>query len=683
MTIFPLLGAPLSRTTPRWAVLPVAAALALTLASAHPATASSRVQLPSPNATSLTGTTVLPLDTSLTVALQVHLAPQPGLAAAATTVSTPGNAGYGHYLTAAQARHRFGSTAAQAGAVTSWLTGQGFTVTAHDQHAIGVSGTVAQINAAFDTTVSEYDTTYPQKGEPFVSRIPGVSGGFSVPATIAADITSVTGISAIDLFATSATKTSTPTATTPSTLSTRAKAQRQAAASSAGKASASDVGCSAYWGEHTTSIPTAYGHTTADVGICGYTPDQMRSAYGVTGSAHTGKGRTVAILISNYLAGIEADTNRFFKAHGLKGFAPGQYREVLSPTLEPTCIENSILGQEDEIGIDVQAVHMAAPDAKIVLVGTDCSYITDTFLGDQLVGAQKIVDEHLADVVSASWGLPEESFSPAEMAPWDATFQLGALEGISFAFATGDEGDEKNHDDGSIFYDPSFTHFPASDPWATAVGGTTAAIGADGTMTAEYPWGDSWATLNDDATGYITPPPGEFRGGSGGGVTSFAQPAYQRGVVPAALAGGHRTTPDISADAGSQFLVGMTTDAVTGGVYAEVAYGGGTSASAPIIAGLLADAMQAAGHPFGFANPVLYGLRTTAAIKDILPVDPTDPPIVLGQSFSDGWFSGELITLGEDGTPGAEGILTAAKGYDDVTGIGAPSTSFVTTLGSR
>ena len=675
MTTFPLLGALLFRITHRWAVLPLVAALALTLASARPAAATARVQLPSPNAASLTGTTILPLDPALTVALRVHLAAQPGLAAAATAVSTPGNAAYGHYLSAAAARQKYGTTAAQTATVLAWLTGLGFTVTGHDQHGIDVNGTVAQINTAFATQVSEYDTTYDAKGGSFTDREPGVSGGFSVPAAIAADITSVTGISAISLAASTAATTSTPDLTP--------RAKRQTAVKTARTAKTAAVDCSAYWGEHQASVPTAYGHTTADVGICGYTPDQLRSAYGVTGSANTGQGRTVAILISNYLAGIEADTNRFFTAHGLKGFAPGQFRQVLSPGLDQSCTDNSVLGQEDEIGIDVQAVHMAAPDAKVVLVGTDCSYVADTFLGNNLVGAEKIVDEHLADVVSSSWGLPDQSFSPAEKAPWDTTFQLGAVEGIGFAFATGDEGDEANNADGSLYYDPTFTHFPASDPWATAVGGTTAAIGADGTMIAEYPWGDNWADLSDDATGYVSPPPGEFFDGSGGGVTGYPQPAYQRGVVPAALAGGHRTTPDLAADAGAQFLVGMTTDAVTNGVYAEVAYGGGTSASTPIIAGLLADAMQAAGHPFGFANPVLYGMRTSAGIKDILLVDPADPPIVLGQSFSDGWFPGELITLGEDGTPGAAGILTAARGYDDVTGIGAPSTSFVSTLGAR
>jgi subtilase family serine protease len=440
---------------------------------------------------------------------------------------------------------------------------------------------------------------------------------------------------------------------------------------------AAAINCSSYWGQHRASIPAAYGRTTTDVGICGYTPDQMRRAYGVTGSRYTGKGRTIAILIDDHLTNIEADTNRFFQAHGLAGFAPGQFGEVLSPTLDQTCgADGRTPGQEDEVGIDVQAAHMAAPDAGVVVVGTDCNELGN-FLKNQLMGAEKIVDGHLADIVSCSWGLP--GFAPADKAPWDAMFQMGALEGIGFNFATGDDGSAEG--DGSTYNDAD-THFPASDPWATAVGGTTVAIGADGKMIAEYPWGDSWSDLTDDGTGYRQAPPGYFLDGSGGGITSYAQPAYQRGVVPDSLAGGHRTVPDISADAGGQFLVGMTNDAVTGGVYAEVAYGGGTSASAPIMAGLMADAMQAAGHPLGFANPTLYAMHAGAGIKDILPVNPADPPTVLGQSFSDGWFPNELITLGEDGLPGHTGILNATRGYDDATGIGSPSPTFVSALGS-
>jgi hypothetical protein len=54
----------------------------------------------------------------------------------------------------------------------------------------------------------------------------------------------------------------------------------------------------------------------------------VRSAYGVTGSAPTGKGRTIAILLGGYMSAAESDADRFFTAHGLKGFGPGQYRQI-------------------------------------------------------------------------------------------------------------------------------------------------------------------------------------------------------------------------------------------------------------------------------------------------------------------------------------------------------------------
>lgn len=95
------------------------------------------------------------------------------------------------------------------------------------------------------------------------------------------------------------------------------------------------------------------------------------------------------------------------------------------------------------------------------------------------------------------------------------------------------------------------------------------------------------------------------------------------GVVPDALttAGGtapaHREQPDISADGdrATGWLVGYTTP---NGAYHEE-LGAGTSGSSPLIAGLEADAAQASGHALGFANPLLYAMRNTPAIRDIVP----------------------------------------------------------------
>jgi subtilase family serine protease len=170
--------------------------------------------------------------------------------------------------------------------------------------------------------------------------------------------------------------------------------------------------------------------------------------------------------------------------------------------------------------------------------------------------------------------------------------------------------------------------------------------------------------------------------GSGGGVDPlYAEPGYQKPVVPAALATSDGTTragrvvPDISANAGGFFWIGYT-GAVTSGVYTQILEGG-TSASAPLMAGLEADAMQAAGHAIGFANPALYKLYRTPAISDVTPVSPDDPPMLIGDSIYFG-PGNDLDTIGEAQPP-----LVTTNGYDDTTGIGAPGESFLTAFAGR
>jgi subtilase family serine protease len=167
--------------------------------------------------------------------------------------------------------------------------------------------------------------------------------------------------------------------------------------------------------------------------------------------------------------------------------------------------------------------------------------------------------------------------------------------------------------------------------------------------------------------------------GSGGGRSSLiAQPGYQKNVVPAALAtaGGtapaHRELPDISADGDrtSGWLVGFTTP---GGAYHEE-LGAGTSGSSPLITGLEADAAQASGHALGFANPLLYKLRSTPAIHDVVPAPAGQAPSVL--AFLPSWdkpgsFDSYLFQTDQDST------LKTAPGYDDVTGIGSATADFV------
>ncbi|MGH7922654.1 MAG: S53 family peptidase [Candidatus Dormibacteraceae bacterium] len=377
-----------------------------------------------------------------------------------------------------------------------------------------------------------------------------------------------------------------------------------------------------------------------------------------------------------------ADANRFFASHGVAGFAPGQYTENFDSGWASTC--GVLQGQPGiqpgpEEALDVETAHIAAPDAKVVLVAADCdpsdSAESPLVVQDLLDATTRVVDHHLADVVTSSWGFRNSYVSPADVAAWNLVYQQGALEGIGFDYSSGDGASYADPSAGQ----PAWVQFPAADPWVTAVGGTTLAIGKDGAPVAEYPWNDSLTQVNSAGTGYTAPPPGSFIAGSGGGVSAlFAEPGYQKRVVPAALATRNgdgradRVVPDISADSGGSWLIGYT-GAVTAGDYAQTPEGG-TSGSSPLIAGLEADAMQAAGHAVGFANPALYRLYGSPAISRITPVSPDDPPVLFGVSVYQ-YGNNNLTTVGEDQPP-----LRETTGYDDVTGLGAPGDSFISAL---
>jgi subtilase family serine protease len=628
------------------ALVAVAAALALAPGAATPAAASTsgRVLLPDPTPLySLTGTPAT-LASSPTLTLRVYLAGRPGRAAAALAVSDPRSPDYGHYLTAAQVT-----------TVSDWLKGQGMTITGTNRHYIAVNATIAEADAAFDTTFVQYDfppNVIDGKSYPSEPQI-GTTGSFSVPAALGGDVATVTGLEFTSL----------PTPP-PTTSATTVKPAVKATTTSG-------YACSQYWAQHTEQIPEAYGRTTAPTQLCGYTPDQVRSAYGVDASRYQGKGVTVAIVMTDSSPTMLADANRYFTSHGEAGFAPGQFTVNAPASVTSSCAAD----QQDgfaanstlEETIDVEGLHVTAPDAKVVYVAADCD--DDSPFGgiqDLLDAATRVVDQHLANVVSGSFSDNETSYAAADGTAWDLTFEQGALEGIGFDLSSGDSG-------ANIIppaQDTPSVSFPSSSPWVTSVGGTSLAIGRNGTAVADYPWGDN--VTEADGDGYSPAPPGTFLDGSTGGLSAiFPQLAYQKAAA-AGYSTSRRVVPDVSANAGSAMLIGYT-GAVTTGVYGVVADGAGTSLASPLLTGLVADAIQATGHPLGFLNPALYLLNGTGAIRDVPAVNPAHPPVLFGAQPNYGAGNDYLTTLGEDQAP-----LTATSGYDDETGLGAPGPSFVT-----
>ena len=597
-----------------------------------------------------------------TVDVRVYLAGhnQAGLAAYAKAVSTPGNALYGHYLTPSQVMAAYGPTSAQVSAVQKWLTESSLTVTNVKDEMGGyveVTGSVQDAVKAFGTTFGMFKGPDGKK-----DRAPAQTA--TAPAGVAGDVLAVSGLDTASHFAK-------PTDELPPPGPNYWVAPP----------------CSQYYGQKiATDKPSAYG-AKQPYNVCGYTPRQIRGAYGVSQSGMTGKGATVAIVDAYASPTMPGDANQYAAVTGDKPFAPGQYKQVLAPNFAFTaanqCDAPLWYGEQT---LDIEAVHGMAPDANVVYFGA--ASCTDQDLGDAL---SLIVSNHSADIVSDSWGEPADL---AVILPvYEQLFRAGAAEGIGFFFSSGDSGYENPAEDPGS--DRTQTDYPAESPNVTSVGGTSLAIGRSNNYEFETAWGTLLDPLAANGKHWQFPPPGKYPdyydGSGGGGVSfNFTQPSYQKGIVPNSLATRlpngtinatpMRVEPDVAAlaDPSTGILVGQTTLQPNGTSFAfSLSRIGGTSVSCPVFAGIEADAQQAAGHPLGFANPAIYQRYGTSAFRDVTdhPLGPgrlaevrnnyTDPAIKTGPLIT------FLRTLGINGEGTA--ALPAVKGYDAATGVGSPA----------
>ncbi|MFC1409951.1 protease pro-enzyme activation domain-containing protein [Streptacidiphilus sp. N1-12] len=591
------------------------------------------------------------------------------LAAYAKAVSSPGNASYGKFLTAAQAKAKFLATPAQIKAVQDWLTGAGLKIGSTTEHAITVSGNTAAIKRAFGTSLHQYKLKGKTVHAPTANAV--------IPAAVASDVIGVVGLATV-----------TPAAK-PQSISVNTAAQGAGAKPS--KTGLPTVAtCSDYWGQKAAKgAPYGYVAKTS-FDQCSFYPSQLRKAYGITASGLTGKGATVAIIDAFGSSTMEADANQYSTNHGDKAFKPGQYSEIVTPDQwnnVDAC--GGAAGWAPEEALDVEMVHGLAPDAKVVYVGANSC--TDDDLGAALAN---VVDNHLADVVSNSWGEIMHSsvngdYPPELIAAYEQIFQQGAIEGIGFDFSAGDCGDSSPGAAATgANCDPTTTeaqaNWPDSSQWVTSVGGTALAISSKkGDYGFETDMGTLRSALTADQKGW-SPLPGAFYFGGGGGVSQdFAQPWYQGPVVPSALAhtlqtGVHsdtaqRVTPDISmnGDLYTSVLVGIS----DGAAYSEGGYGG-TSVSAPEFSAVQADAIQAhGGRPLGFANPAIYSRAGGKSYTDVVNESAVkgQPPLsaVFDAGIVDGTLRARLIAFGRDYG------LTAVKGYDSATGVGSPTETYL------
>lgn len=261
-----------------------------------------------------------------------------------------------------------------------------------------------------------------------------------------------------------------------------------------------------------------------------------------------------------------------------------------------------------EVMLDAEIAAAIAPGASIVIYfapNTDQGFVdaVTTAVHDQT---------HKPSVVSISWGSAESTWTAQARSALNAAIAAAAAVAVSVCVASGDGGSSDGMPDGAAHVD-----FPASSPYALGCGGTT--LTASGSsIGSETAWSDS-----------------------GGGVSDFfALPAWQANAkvpAPPSGSGGGRGVPDVSGDADPDTGYRIRVDR------AEIV-AGGTSAVAPLWAGMIALLNQRRGRPVGFLNAGLYALNGYPS---------TPGPI-------------------HDVTKGSNGAYDAGTGWDPCTGLGTP-----------
>ena len=336
-----------------------------------------------------------------------------------------------------------------------------------------------------------------------------------------------------------------------------------------------------------------------------YLPTQVAQLYNFP-AASDGSGQAVAIieLGGGYRA---AELKTYFAQLGLA--AP----KVTAVSVDgghnrPGADPNA----DGEVMLDIEVAGAIAPRARFIV------YFAPNTDRGFLDAITKAVHDtrYRPSVISISWGGAESTWTAQAVQAFNQAFQAAATLGVTVCCAAGDDGSADRVTDGLAHVD-----FPASSPYVLACGGTRLQ-GSGGAITQEVVWNE-----------------GPGAGATGGGISAvFAPPAWQSGAnVPPSVNPDHTTgrgVPDVSGDADPATGYSILVDG-------QHAVFGGTSAVAPLWAGLIARINQHLKQPVGYFNPLLYQqLAAAGTLRDI--------------------------------TSGNNGAYQAAPGWDACTGFGSP-----------
>ncbi len=336
----------------------------------------------------------------------------------------------------------------------------------------------------------------------------------------------------------------------------------------------------------------------AAAAMTSYDPREIATHYGFPADVD-GHGQTIGLIELG--GGYDPeDVNAYFAEKGIQRTGTLEAVPVDGATNAP---DGNPQGADGEVQLDIDVAGSVAKGANIaVYFGPN--------QGDGFYHAVRAAihdKQRMPSVISISWGNPESLWSPMDMDAMDQLFQAAATLNITVAVASGDHGAVDRSPDSQ----PT-TDFPASSPHALGCGGTSLPRGGIETAWNNH---DGWAT--------------------GGGFSGhFARPSYQT------IHGGTgRGVPDVAGVADGYTGYNIRVDG-------QDTISGGTSAVAPLWAGLIALLNQKSGKRLGFINPALYA--NPNALTDITSGD------------NDGYAAGQ--------------------GWDPPTGLGVPNGNVLATI---
>lgn len=563
---------------------------------------------------------------------------------------TPATATFHHWLTPQQFGAQFGPGDGDVEIASQWLAGHGFRLTklAKSRQFLEFSGTAGQVRSAFHTEIHQYSTA---------QDAAGAAGPHYANATelqIPAALTGlVRGVAPMNNFR----------------AEPQVKVEGRALYARAGKKT------TPLW-----TTPNPYG--TPNPYAFSVTPEDFATQYDLGPlyqAGVNGAGQTIGIVNESNidLSLVQAYQSLF----GVQGSMP----QVVIDGDDP----GPISGVDTEAYLDVELSGAVAPKATVNLYIANAGYLIDPLE----LAAVRAVDDNQASVLSVSFGQCEQILGTAGNQFWSQLWEQAAAQGQTVLVSSGDIGSECQ------FEAINTVSGLASTEWNVAVGGTDfyysdyATGGASATTLwntnndanlgslkaplPEQPWNDAYG-FDIIADGYQR---GERYAGGGGASncatvdetngsckSGYTKPSWQNG--PGVPADGARDIPDVSlfasngANLSAYPICAYAGECAAGsGGSAEVLLTGGTSASAPAMAGIMALVNQKYGRQ-GQANFTLYALaqQKPAAFHDIAVGSNSE--ICGGVSAPPNCI---LQWNGIYGTP----QYPAGPGYDQASGLGS------------